>query len=91
MALDEPGALFLQEMFAPRDAPWKDEVAVPGVRIEDGHVSVPSGPGIGVTVDDDQAARHPYAVRDLNLMGDGSILERPADDAPSETNHADHD
>ncbi|MHB1533389.1 MAG: mandelate racemase/muconate lactonizing enzyme family protein [Acidimicrobiales bacterium] len=75
------GAFFLQEMFAPRDTGWKDRVAFPGLRVVNGHVAIPTGTGIGVTIDEAEAARHPYEVRDLNLMGEGSILERPADGA----------
>lgn len=73
------GALYLQEMFAPVDAPWKAAVAPPELRIENGYVQVPDGPGIGVVVDEAEAERHPFSVQDLNLMGDNSILERPAD------------
>ena len=70
--------LLMQEMFAPVDAEWKDRVAPPGVEIEGGYVRAPDGPGIGVCVDDEEASRHPYMVRDLDLFGASSILFRPA-------------
>jgi galactonate dehydratase len=70
--------LLMQEMFAPVDTEWKDRVAPPGVEIRGGCVRAPDGPGLGVRVDGDEARRHPYVVRDLDLFGAGSVLFRPA-------------
>lgn len=70
--------LLMQEMFAPLDTEWKDRVAPPAVRITDGHVVLPAGPGIGVTLDEPEMALHPYVPRDLDLFGAGSVLSRPA-------------
>lgn len=69
--------LLMQEMFAPLDTEWKDAVAPPGVEIVDGFVRVPAGPGLGVSIDESEARRHPYVVRDLDLFGAQSILSRP--------------
>ena len=69
--------LLLQEMFAPNDAPWRDVVARPASVVENGRVRIPDGPGLGIELDEDELVRHPFVPRDLNLMDDGSILNRP--------------
>jgi Enolase C-terminal domain-like len=75
--------LLMQEMFAPLDAPWRDLVAQPSIVIEDGYVSVPTGPGLGIELDVDEVLRHPFVPRDLGLMEHDSILTRPvAEPAP---------
>lgn len=71
--------LLRQEMFAPRDAPWKDALVGGLPVIKDGFVSAPSGPGLGITVDEDVLAAHPYVPRDLELLEPTSILDRPPD------------
>jgi galactonate dehydratase len=73
--------LLVQEMFAPLDCEWKGRVVTPPVEVHDGHVRPPSGPGLGVSLDGEEIARHPYAVRDLDLFGAASILSRPAGSA----------
>jgi galactonate dehydratase len=69
--------LLLQEMFAPLDTEWKHRVAPPAVELADGHVTLPPGPGLGVTLDAAEMALHPFVERDLDLFGAGSILSRP--------------
>jgi galactonate dehydratase len=68
--------LFLQEMFAPLDAPWKDAVAGPPVEVVDGRVAIPTGPGLGIELDISECERHPFVERDLKLLEDESILDR---------------
>jgi galactonate dehydratase len=70
-------SLLMQEMFAPFDTDWKDRVALPPVGVKDGRVRLPSGPGLGVSLDLAEIARHPYVPRDLDLFGGNSILARP--------------
>ena len=70
--------LFMQEMFAPIDTEWKDLVVNPGVEIHDGYVRTPDGPGIGGRVIQEEALRHPYVIRDLDLFGARSVLFRSA-------------
>jgi galactonate dehydratase len=68
--------LLLQEMFAPLDAPWRDAVVQPALRVVDGHVAIPTRPGLGVELDEAELERHPFVPRDLNLLEDESILDR---------------
>lgn len=72
--------LLMQEMFAPLDTEWKDRVAAPPVRFADGYVELPTGPGLGVSLDPAEMALHPYVVRDLDLFGAGSVLAKPVRD-----------
>ena len=71
--------LFVQEMFAPEDAPWKDAVARPAVAVQDGTVAVPDGPGLGVALDELECGLHPFEPRDLRMFDEESILRHPVD------------
>ena len=51
-------------------------VAVPPVEIVEGRVPIPTGPGIGVELDEAECERHPVVERDLKLLEDESILDR---------------
>jgi galactonate dehydratase len=42
------------------DVPWRDEVVTTPIRVVNGHVSLPAGPGLGIEVDEVAAARHPF-------------------------------
>jgi galactonate dehydratase len=42
--------------------PWRDELLTPGLRIADGMLTVPGGPGWGCDIDEDVARRHPAPV-----------------------------
>ena len=77
--------LFLQEMFAPLDAPWRDLVARPPIVVEDGRVAIPDGPGLGIELDESELEKHPFVARDLRLLEDESILDRSVlpEDAPA--------
>jgi hypothetical protein len=65
----------MQEMFAPRDAPWKDELASPAIRVVDGKVQVPSGPGLGIELNEEVAQAHPGVPRGLGFYSSASRLE----------------
>jgi 2-dehydro-3-deoxyphosphogalactonate aldolase len=49
------------------------EILKEPIRWEDGYVIPPSGPGLGVELDEAVAARHPYAGQELHL----EMLDRP--------------
>jgi 2-dehydro-3-deoxyphosphogalactonate aldolase len=49
------------------------EILKTPIRWEDGYVLVPSAPGLGVELDEEVAARHPYAGKELHL----EMLDRP--------------
>jgi galactonate dehydratase len=65
----------IQEMFAPQDAPWRDDLAHPPITVIDGKVQVPTGPGLGIELDEEVARAHPGQPRSLSFYSEGSILE----------------
>jgi galactonate dehydratase len=65
----------IQEMFAPQDAPWRDELARPPIAVVDGKVRIPEGPGLGIDLDEEVARAHPGQPRSLAFYSEGSILE----------------
>ena len=65
----------IQEMFAPQDAPWRDDLARPPISVVEGKVQVPEGPGIGIELDEEVALAHPGKPRSLAFYSSGSILE----------------
>jgi galactonate dehydratase len=68
---------FIQEMFHPDDASWRDAVGFPPIRVEDGYVGVPGGPGLGITLDERTIAEHPAVERDLHLFEEESVTLQP--------------
>ena len=67
----------IQEMFAPSDAPWKDALAYPPIGVIDGRVRIPSGPGLGIELDEVVARAHPARPRSLGFYSEESLLEIP--------------
>ena len=59
-------------------APWWDEVVTVPLEVSGGHTALPEGPGLGVEVDEDAAARYPYEPEDqlaAALLHDGSVAD----------------
>jgi len=65
----------IQEMFAPQDAPWRDDLARPPIAVIDGRVQIPRGPGLGIELDEEVALAHPGTPKSLAFYSEGSILE----------------
>lgn len=62
----------IQECFDDFLVPWSREILSGTVAIKDGYIEVPDGPGFGVRLDEEQAARYPYADRNfLRLFASG--------------------
>ena len=55
------------------------EILKAPIRWEDGYVLVPTAPGLGVELDEEVAARHPYTGKELHL----EMLDRPLDADPA--------
>jgi galactonate dehydratase len=66
----------IQEMLAPWDAPWRSDVVQGCPEVRDGYLEIPDRPGLGVTLNVEEIARHPYTPIDLSFYGEESILER---------------
>ncbi len=59
------------------DVPWRCEVLSEPMKVVDGFISVPHGPGIGVEVDETAAARYPFRqeAEQRYFHPDGSIAD----------------
>jgi galactonate dehydratase len=59
-----PNFMILETMAT--DVPWRAEI-VPGedLVLEDGWMGIPDKPGLGIEIDEDACARHPYRAYDL--------------------------
>ncbi len=59
------------------DVPWRGEVVTSCIEVRDGHACPPDQPGLGVEVNEEEAARHPF--RQEVLMAyhhrDGSVAD----------------
>lgn len=68
---------FLIQEVMRADVPWRDEVVSGQLPILDGHVDLPTRPGVGIDVDEKAAAEHPYRpepqVRAVHA--DGSVAD----------------
>lgn len=68
---------FLLETMA-SDVPHRRDVCTERVRFENGHILIPSAPGLGIDLCEDVIARHPYEPRNLRHYT-GALTEiRPA-------------
>jgi galactonate dehydratase len=64
----------IQEVFEDYDVDWKGDLLDEPVRIEDGRLHVPEGPGLGVDLDMDAVAEHEYTGEEdihLDLFEEG--------------------
>ncbi len=52
--------VFIQECFDDFLEPWVSDVLKGFVRVKNGEIEIPSAPGYGVTLDEDEAAKRPY-------------------------------
>jgi galactonate dehydratase len=59
------------------DVPWRDDVVTAPVPIERGIGRAPSAPGLGVEVNESEAARHPFQpeVTMEHFHRDGSVAD----------------
>jgi galactonate dehydratase len=55
-----PNFLALEFYMDERDVPWRDKVISPSFKVKDGYLELPTGPGWGVEVNEDEVAKHPY-------------------------------
>lgn len=67
---------FIQEVVR-NDVPWRETLVHPAPRVEEGYFALPSGPGLGIELDEAVAAAHPYEPEDLPRLfhNDGSVSD----------------
>ncbi len=75
-ALSTPNFLIQEDMLA--DVPWRWEVVESSLKTESGYWLPPDAPGLGVTVNEEAAARHPFQQKVLQsavYAPDGAVLD----------------
>jgi galactonate dehydratase len=75
-ALSTPNFLIQEDMLA--DVPWRWEVVESSLRTENGYWLPSDAPGLGVRVNEAEAARHPFRQEVLQsavYAGDGAVLD----------------
>jgi galactonate dehydratase len=74
-ALSTPN--FLVQEVMRNDVPWRTEILDEQLELDSGWVTPPTRPGLGVEVDEDVAARHPYKPEPqlTSLHTDGSVAD----------------
>lgn len=55
---------FLLETMA-NDIPWRDEISDEKVKFENSEMFIPDKPGLGIDINEEEIARHPYECRNL--------------------------
>ncbi|GAA0257179.1 mandelate racemase/muconate lactonizing enzyme family protein [Haladaptatus pallidirubidus] len=61
----------IQEVFQTYDVEWVDDLLIEPIRVEDGFLEIPEGPGFGIELDEDIVAEHEYTedrVHTINLF-----------------------
>ena len=56
----------------------KSELLVDPIKLQDGHLIVPEGPGLGIELSEAALARHPFQDKILEtpIAADGSVADR---------------
>lgn len=59
------------------DVPWRDEVVINPVAVEHGYVAVPEQPGLGIDINEEEAAKHPFQPEKMQryFHPDGSVAD----------------
>jgi galactonate dehydratase len=59
------------------DVPWRDEVVEGGTEVRDGYTGLPAGPGLGIEINEREAARHPFRpeAEQRYFHPDGSVAD----------------
>ena len=64
----------IQETFAEFDVPWRNRLVRGWNPIKDGEFILADAPGLGLDIDEDEIARHPYVQHAFPSLWDGEWL-----------------
>ena len=59
-----PNGLILEHFV---DIPWRNEVIIPSIKIENGYAHIPENPGLGVEINEEIVNEHPFKESYINL------------------------
>jgi galactonate dehydratase len=59
------------------DVPWRNDIVIGGFRVEGGVVTAPTAPGLGIDINEEEAAKHPWQKEVLmpSFHRDGSVTD----------------
>ncbi|MBZ2186702.1 MAG: galactonate dehydratase [Bryobacter sp.] len=80
IAASTPNFVMLETLLT--DVPWRREVAPEELELVDGHMKIPDKPGLGVELNEAEAAKHPYTPHDLRHYTGALTAIRPPDAVP---------
>src|SRR5262245_50220960 len=69
--------VFVQENFAEYDVSWRNDLVGGWDLVRRGEFALPEGPGLGVELNVEECARHPFKKNRLTLFGTGTVYEHP--------------
>jgi galactonate dehydratase len=67
--------VLIQENFAEYDVPWRDELVFGWNPVATGHFQLPDKPGLGVEINPQACAQHPYQKASFPSLWDKSWLK----------------
>lgn len=75
LAACTPNFFYLEIMAS--DVPWRKEITDEQLHFEDGYMTIPDKPGLGIELYEDSAIKHPYVPHDLRHYNGQLIQIRP--------------
>ncbi len=51
---------FIHELFDEFNEPWEKEIVIGAVEVKDGYIEIPDRPGLGIDLNVEEIAKHPY-------------------------------
>jgi galactonate dehydratase len=80
IAASTPNFVMLETVVT--DVPWRKDVVREDLEIIDGEMVIPDKPGLGLELNEAEAAKHPYVPHDLRHYTGALTAIRPPDAAP---------
>jgi galactonate dehydratase len=77
LAACTPNFLYLETMAT--DVPWRSEVARETCKLVNGEMTIPNTPGLGIEINEEALAAHPYQVHELRHYTGALTAIRPPD------------
>jgi galactonate dehydratase len=77
LAACTPNFLYLETMAT--DVPWRSEVARETCKLVNGEMTIPTTPGLGIEINEEALAAHPYQVHELRHYTGALTAIRPPD------------
>ena len=73
---------YVQEFFHDFNVTWEHDIVFPRLRCVDGYLPLPEAPGLGIDLNLDELAKHPYSETDVSLFEEDWHKRRSAKPTP---------